>query len=75
VVKKFDIRAARPVNAKIFARFVYARVSRRSPGWKERDVNEWLRGMLPRFGHPDCGWTIGDAIALGDDFLSEASTW
>ena len=72
---KPKIYAAYPRNAKAFAGIVFSRVEARSRGWKREHVNEWLREMLPRFGHPDYGWTIGDALSLGDDFIMEASTW
>ena len=70
-----DIKTAYPRNAKIFAEIVRARVHANSFGWSHGDVNAWLREGLPRFGHPDYGWTLVDAINLGDEFLSEASTW
>ena len=69
------IHAATTRSAKVFAGIVYARVYANSFGWSQHDVNAWLRETLPVFGHPSYGWTIGDAISLGDEFIAEASTW
>lgn len=70
-----ELNSAYPSNSKEFAGIVYARVFFRSSGWSKDDVNAWLRESLPKFGSPSYGWSIGDAISLGDEFLAEASTW
>jgi hypothetical protein len=65
-------------NAKEFGEIFRASIRSRSTGWRwKRDIRPWLADALMgvKFGDPSFGWTVMDAEALGQEFVSEASTW
>ena len=65
-------------NAKEFGDVFRATVFARTTGytWK-KDMRPWLGGMLAgrKFGDQEFSWTLDDAVCLGLEFVSEASTW
>ena len=63
------------LNGKEFADAVCHYVSRINASWERHHVTDWMKTVLPKFGHPDYGWQHEDALIVAKDFIQEASTW